>query len=82
MHYVTTIERIARQEGKQEGAILLLVRLLAHRFGEIPEAIREQLQTLSLEQLTALMDSAMTAASLHDFVDHLPEPTATPMNGA
>lgn len=86
MQYVTSIERIARkegrEEGREEGAILLLVRLLGHRFGEIPAEVGKRLQALSLEQLTALIDRAMTASSLHEFIDHLPVTTHTSTHDA
>lgn len=82
MAYVTSIERIARKEGRQEGSVRLLVRLLAHRFGEIPEAVEDRLERLPFEQLEALIESAMTVSSLNDFVTNLPEnmPAAV-MNG-
>ena len=89
MRYVTSIERIARKEGhdegrdegqkegrkegRKEGSIRLLLRLLHHRFGEIPKAVEERLQQLSFAQLEALLDSAMAVATLHDFVTGLPE---------
>lgn len=83
MGYVTSIERRARKEGRDEGfkegrqeqSVRLLLRLLSHRFGEVPAVVDERLQRLSLEQLEALIDNAMTVPALDDFVTHLPEAT-------
>lgn len=85
MRYVTSVERIARKEGhdegrdegrkegRKEGFIRLLLRLLHHRFGEIPKEVEERLQQLSFAQLETLLDSAMAVATLQDFVTGLPE---------
>ena len=80
MRYITSIERIAREEGSEEGreegreevATLLLLRLLAHRFGAVSEEIIAKVQTLTFAQAETLVDQALTAATLADFVAHLP----------
>ena len=43
-----------RQEGKKEGERSLILRLLTHKFGEIPPELRSQIEQLSLAQLEAL----------------------------
>jgi predicted transposase YdaD len=85
MRYVTSIERIAREEGRkegreegrkegrEEGATYVLLRLLEHRFGELPEAVAAHVQRLSLAQTEALVNHALGAESLAQFVTHLPE---------
>jgi flagellar biosynthesis/type III secretory pathway protein FliH len=93
MRYVTSIERIAREEGREEGrekgreegrekgrekgreegATYVLLRLLEHRFGELPEAVTAHVQRLSLAQTEALVNHALGAESLAQFVTHLPE---------
>lgn len=80
MQYVTSVERFAlqkgedkgRQEGRQEGAALLLVRLLAHRFGEIDEPLQAKIYALPLEQIERLMDVALASQSLAEFSAQLP----------
>ncbi|MFM7584357.1 MAG: DUF4351 domain-containing protein [Caldilinea sp.] len=101
MRYVTSIERIAREEGRKEGreegrekcreegrekgreegreegrkegATYMLLRLLEHRFGELPEAVTAHVQRLSLAQTEVLVNQALGAESLAQFVTHLPE---------
>ncbi len=81
MRYVTSIERIAREEGRkegreegrEEGATYVLLRLLEHRFGELPEEVAAHVQRLSLAQTEALVNHALGAESLAQFVTHLPE---------
>ena len=43
-----------RQEGKKEGERSLILRLLTHKFGQIPLELRSQIEQLSLAQLEAL----------------------------
>lgn len=62
-----------RQEGLQQGLQQQLVRALAHRFGPISENIVARLEGIPSEGLEALMDLALDAESLDDFVRRLPE---------
>ena len=36
MRYVTSVERIGIKKGKKEGKKDFLIKLLKHRFGEVP----------------------------------------------
>ena len=51
----------------------MLLRLLEHRFGELPEAVTARVRRLSLAQTEALVNQALGAESLAQFVTHLPE---------
>ncbi len=81
MQYVSSAERLAMQkgheEGREEGATRLLLRLLTHRFGEVPEAVQKRLSTLTLEQTEALVDKALTSQNLATFTQHLPAASET-----
>lgn len=76
MQYITSLERISIQkgleQGRQEGALHLLLRVLTHRFGEVPAVVQAQLQKLSAEQIDELVDLALTYQSLPEFVVQLP----------
>ncbi len=83
MDYVTSVERLAldkgreegRDEGREEGremAIRLLLRLLTHRFGEVQAPLQSRLHTLTFEQTEQCMDLALTSQSLPEFADQLP----------
>lgn len=76
MQYITSVERIGIQKGRKEGAVLLLLRILTHRFGQIPDVIQEQLQTLPVEQIEQLADLALTRNSLLEFMNELPRAVA------
>ena len=63
-----------RQEGRQEGEVKLLVRLLTRRFGELPAAVHEQIAIADLDALERWGDLVLDARSLKDvFGSNLPE---------
>lgn len=68
MRYVTSIERLAKQEGRQEQASRMLMQILQRRFDRVPEALQAQLEQLSIEQLENLMNDALTVESPEAFV--------------
>ena len=58
--------RLGEEKGKQEIRKLLL-RLLAQRFGPLPEAVCHQVDSISsTRRLTSLAGKVLTARSLHD----------------
>ncbi len=76
MQYVTSVERFAlqkgREEGREEGTTRLLLRLIDHRFGEIPEGMTQRISHLSLAQAEALVDALLGSESLAQFLEQLP----------
>ncbi|MEH2449741.1 MAG: DUF4351 domain-containing protein [Nostoc sp.] len=75
MSYITTGERIGYERGKEEGqqeqAQTLVLRLLQKRVGELPQQIREQIQSLSLEQLEALGEALLDFSAIADLLNWL-----------
>lgn len=72
MPYVTSIERLGRQEGRQEGRVQTLqediLDILETRFGEVPAAIREQVHRLKDErELKDTLRQAVRIVSLKEF---------------
>ena len=55
-----------RQEGRQEGEAILLQRLLARKFGPLPEAIQQRLKTASSAQLETWSLNILDAVVLDD----------------
>jgi hypothetical protein len=51
MRYVTSIERLYKQEGIHEGFVRMLTTLLAQRFGQLPEWVSEKLAAATPEAL-------------------------------
>lgn len=84
MHYITSIEQLALEEGYDKGveeglqvAQRQLVKLLRHRFGEVEAPLVESLQRFSLAQLDSLTDVALTITSLEAFAAHMAQLPAT-----
>ena len=76
MPYISSVERMATQEGleqgRQEGMLLSLLHLLQYRFGPASEELQTRLQQFSAEQLTMLLDVALTTNSTAEFTAQLP----------
>ena len=74
VQYVTSIERLAiqdgiqigRQEGRQEGQAYLLRRLLTRSFGSLPEPLERRLESASSEDIERWSERILSAASLDD----------------
>lgn len=66
MQYVTSFERLAKQEGREEGGRALLMRLLNRRFGPLPEALGERVQRASSGDLDTWADRVLDARSLDE----------------
>ena len=71
MSYITTGERIGYERGKQEQGQTLVLRLLQKRVGELPQEVRGQIQTLSLEQLEALGEALLDFITIQDLLNWL-----------
>jgi hypothetical protein len=72
MPYVTSIQRIGREEGREEGRVQALRESLCDaletRFGAAPDDVREQVNLLEdATRLKELHRTAITCASLVDF---------------
>ncbi|MFW5893545.1 MAG: Rpn family recombination-promoting nuclease/putative transposase [Verrucomicrobiota bacterium] len=82
MPYLTAIERNAIEKGKkqgieqgieqglqrglQRGECKTLLRILTHRFGEVPPLIRKTIESAEVEQLESWVDKALDAPSIED----------------
>ncbi|QDZ40720.1 DUF4351 domain-containing protein [Euhalothece natronophila Z-M001] len=54
------------QEGRQEGEIQLVLRLLKRRFGVLDEGLQQQIQRLSVEKLETLAEELLDFSTLQD----------------
>lgn len=61
----------AAEEGLKQGALRQLLRLIAVRFGEIPGEVQARLQALNVVQLEGLIEVALGAVSLENFVESM-----------
>ncbi len=73
MQYVTSFERLAREEGVQQGVQQgqagLLIQLLKHRFGPLPDEITQRLEHATAEAIEAWADRILDADSLAQVFD-------------
>lgn len=70
MQYVTSVERIGiekgRQEGRQEGEAAMLMRLLERRFGDLPDWARDRVRSADCAMLETWSVRLLEAASVED----------------
>lgn len=79
MPYITSIERLARDEGLEQGierglergALRITLRLLEKHFGPVPAALREELGKLNVERLEELAEAVMDMGSHDDVAEWL-----------
>ena len=81
MPYVTSVERIGIEQGIEQGIkkgieqgieqgeMILLRRMLAKRFGDLPEAIKMRLSQASIADLELWADRILEAKTLTDVFD-------------
>lgn len=70
MPYVTSVERIGLQkgrvEGRREGELTLVLRLLARRCGTLSPNLAAQVQALSVEQIESLGEALLDFTNVSD----------------
>lgn len=66
-------EEAAQQQGLQQGTLRQLLRILSTRFEQVPLDVEQRLQVLEVNQLEDLVDVALTAQTLAEFVSNVPE---------
>ena len=70
MRYVTSIERLAKQEGKVENARESVIEVLEARFGKIPSDALESINCINdISVLKSLLRDATTISSMEAFVE-------------
>jgi predicted transposase/invertase (TIGR01784 family) len=62
----TRIYREIKEEGREEGEKSLVLRQLARRVGELPQQVRQQVESLSLEQLENLGEALLDFSGMSD----------------
>jgi len=66
MPYITSIERLGRQEGGQEGEVAMLLRLIARKFGPPTDTVRERIAGADPETLLEWSDRILAAQTLDE----------------
>ena len=60
------IKEEGREEGREEGEKSLVLRQLARRVGELPQEVRQLVESLSLEQLENLGEALLDFSGMSD----------------
>ena len=76
MPYVTSIERLAREEGHKEGVAeglqIAILKLLEHKFKKMPAKLERKLRSIrEIERLGELFHAATDAEMLEDVLSLL-----------
>ena len=70
MPYITSVERIGLERGKQEGRLegkqATFSRLARARFGPLPAALETRIATSDEATLDAILDRVITVATVED----------------
>ncbi|MBD2146938.1 DUF4351 domain-containing protein [Sphaerospermopsis sp. FACHB-1194] len=54
------------QEAKQEGEMILLIRMLSKRFGKLGDTYIQNINSLNIEQLEKLGEALLDFTDIHD----------------
>jgi predicted transposase YdaD len=66
MEYVTSVERIGIEKGRQEGKQELVVSLLNYPFGALGDTLIQRIHELSLLELESLAKALLDFTSISD----------------
>ncbi len=71
MPYITSVERLGIEKGKQQGEANLVLRLLNRRLGQVSESVSEQIRQLPIEQIEDLGEALLDFESEEDLLTWL-----------
>jgi hypothetical protein len=66
---MNTFSQRVRQEGVRQGEGLALMRVIQHKFGDLPEPARLRIESADPETLLEWLDRALVAASIDEVLD-------------
>ena len=69
MQYITSVERIGIQKGRQEGEAAILMRLMQRRFGDIPAAYARRIKQADANTLLGLAEKILDAKNLSELFE-------------
>jgi len=65
---VSSFYQRCRDEGRQQGECVALMRVMRHKFGDIPEPARRRIESADAETLLEWLDRALVAASIDEVI--------------
>jgi len=66
MPYITSIERMGIEKGRQQGVVSVLTRQLTRRFGPLPAWAEQRLEQASAQELEGWAERVLEAPRLED----------------
>ena len=66
MPYITSIERMSIEKGRQEGEMVMLRRLLTQRFGPLSDGVEQRLYAATVQDLERWADRVLDAQHLEE----------------
>lgn len=66
MSYITSVERLAKAEGKAEGGVSILLNILRRVCGPLPEEVETRVRRLAYPEIEALSEALLTFRTLDD----------------
>ena len=69
MPYITSIERMSLEKGRQEGEMVMLQRLLTQRFGLLSDGVEQRLHAATVKDLERWADRVLEAQHLDEVFD-------------
>ena len=66
MPYITSVERLGRQEGRQEGEATIVLRLISLKFGTPSDAVRRRIESADADTLLQWSEHILTAETLDE----------------
>jgi predicted transposase YdaD len=70
----TRVYQEAKQEGRQDGEMILLIRQLSKRFGKLKDIYIENINNLNIEQLEKLGEALLDFTDINDLETWLKSP--------
>ena len=71
MPYISSIERMGFQKGRQEGELFIILKLLNRQIGEISPDLANRIRQLPIEQLEALGEALLDFSNEGDLIEWL-----------
>jgi hypothetical protein len=71
MSYITSVEQIGYDRGLEQGKRSLLLRILIYKFSELPSAVSDRINTLSIHKIEALSKALLDFSTIEDLTTWL-----------
>ena len=71
MSYITSVEQIGYDRGLEQGKRSLLLQILIYTFSELPSAVSDRINKLSIRKIEALSKALLDFRTIEDLTNWL-----------